>query len=854
MNKVQSLVLSTLFLAVTISGCKSASMKKSNESFELAEYAKASDMYKQVYKNNKTTKEDKQKSAFRAAEGYRLNHDPDNAEKWYSTAIRRGVKDPIVTFRMGEAQMRQGKYTEALQNFQDYKKQVPEDKRTDVYIKGCEMALKDQNRKSRVTIDLFKEASDSKVDDFSPMWADRKHNAIMFTSDREEGENKRAYNWTGRMHTDVWVVNKEGKRGRVRWTPPVLVEGLNSDYNDGVVTFDRRFSTMYYTQCNGPEGKEKTCKIYEARRRGGEWDVNPEPLPFCSDSFNCGHPALSPDGSKLYFASDMLGGYGNPDEDVEKTKDLYVVNFVRRGRTWSDPVNLGPTINTRGNEAFPYIHDDGTLFFSSDGHPGFGGLDLFSTTGSGQEWEKPENLLGPFNSYHDDFGIIMEPDKMSGYFTSNRNRGDDDIYSFSVEPMYFALSGQVTNCDNGEAIANALVIISNDLDSSKIRLYTDSKGYYQTDLGENVNYEVFAQKRDEYFYDSKPKYVSTVGLEQSTSFVKDFCLKNQCNDIFVLPIYYGLDSANLRGESRKVLDDLILTLSKYPKMKVELGSHTDCRSSFEYNRALSQRRADSAVAYIIENGINPFRLEARGYGESQLVNQCECEGGKVVPCSEDEHQLNRRTTVKVVNCNFVFDTESVNAINRNDSALEGKGSIYSPFLLTKQKEWLAANKGNIDSLLAVRAAEEKRIQEEMERRKLLEKYDILPLSKSRDGYYVNATLGRKRLKLIYDDETYKTQLTQNDVEALLRSKELSLEDFSQGKDKIKLSDGTKLTSKNFKIKELKVGEMVLKDVSCRMVDNKRPAVLGVSVFNKYLSATLDGDRLLLEKEVTEPEE
>lgn len=842
------LVLSLSLVGLVYAGCKTASLKKSNESFSLAEYAKASDMYKQVYKNNKTTKEEKQKAAFQAAEGYRLNHDPDNAEKWYSTAQRRGVKDPILLFRMGESQMKQGKYTEAMENFRNYKKQVPEDTRVDVLLKGCEMALEDKNRKTRVNIEFFKPANESKVDDFSPMWADRKHSILMYTSDREEGANKKTYNWTGRMHTDVWVMEKKGKKGKEKWMPPTLVEGLNSDFNDGVVTFDGRYSTMYFTQCNGKDGKEKTCKIYEARKKGGAWDVNPQPLPFSSDSFNCGHPSLTSDGSKLYFTSDMPGGYGIPGEDVEKTKDLYVVNFVRRGRTWSDPVNLGPTINTRGNEVFPYIHEDGTLYFSSDGHPGFGGLDIFSTTGSGQEWETPKNLLGPFNSHHDDFGIIIEDDKMSGYFSSNRLKGDDDIYYFFIEPMFFRLTGQVTNCDNGTALANSLVIISNDKDSSKIRLYTDSKGYYQTDLKEGTNYEIFAQKRDEYFYDSKPKYVSTVGLEQSTNFVKDFCLKNQCNDIFVLPIYYGLDSSNLRSESRRVLDDLIATLKKYPKMKVELGSHTDCRSSFEYNRALSQRRADSAVAYIIENGVNPFRLEARGYGESQLVNQCECEGAKVVPCKEDEHQLNRRTTVKVVNCNFVFDTEAMNAINRNDSALSGQGSVFSPFLLQKQKEYLSQNKGNIDSLIKVREEEERRKQAEKELQELLAKYDVLPISKSRDGYFVNATIGKKRLKMIYDDETSKTQLTQKDVEALIQAKALSIADFETGKEKLKLSDDTKLTSRNFTIKELQIGDMTFKNVKCRMVDDKKPVILGTSLFSKYLSVTIKDDKLLLEKE------
>ena len=197
-----------------------------------------------------------------------------------------------------------------------------------------------------------------------------------------------------------------------------------------------------------------------------------------------------------------------------------------------------------------------------------------------------------------------------------------------------------------------------------------------------------------------------MGVENSLDcqHIKDFCMKNTCNDVFVLPIYYDLAEDFIRDDAKPILDDLIKTLQKYPKMAVELGSHTDCRADYDYNLDLSQRRANSAIKYIIEKGkINPFRLEARGYGESQLVNNCACEDNLKSNCSEDEHQKNRRTTVKVVNCNFDVLSIGVDYVQRNDAALNGKGSIYSPYLLDQQRQFLTATKGDIDSFLRVQA-------------------------------------------------------------------------------------------------------------------------------------------------------
>ncbi|MGB1038607.1 MAG: OmpA family protein, partial [Bacteroidia bacterium] len=838
---------------------------KANEAMLKKQYAVSADMYDELSSDSELPKEDRQLAAFRGAESYRFNHKPKNAIKLYVKAEKYGSVDPIVKYRIGQMQKQLGNYEDAIKYFKAYQKEAPEDERTEAMIVGCESALTWKEANTRYTVEPFKPANDKKADDFSPMWADRKNKTIMFTSDREEGFDKGDYDRTLRKHSDVWVVKLKGSRGKVKWGAAELVEGLNTKYNDGSVAFNSRKSKMYVTQCNGTSGKEPKCKIYEARKSGKGWQMNPEPLSFCSGNkngvdnsrWNYGHPTLADKDKTMYFASDRPGGYGDTSS-LEKTKDIWMVTFVRRGRTWSDPINLGPSINTEDNEMFPYVHKDGSLYFSSDGHPGIGGLDILTSTKDGDgptDWAIPTNMKSPINSQGDDFGIILTPTKEEGYFTSNRNKSQDDIYHFTMEPIECKLKGQVTDCDSGTAISDAYVLISNNVDSSKIRLRTDSKGYYETEIGINREYTIEVSKRSAYYYDAKPQYVSTMGVENSVDcqHIKDFCMKNTCNDVFVLPIYYDLDKAFIREDAKSILDDLVKTLKKYPRMAVELGSHTDCRATYEYNRALSQRRADSAIKYIIDQGkINPFRLEARGYGESQLVNHCECEGATRVDCSEEEHQKNRRTTVKVVNCNFDVLSIGVDYAQRNDEALNGKGSIYSPYLLEKQREFLIGTKGDIDSFMRARALEDSLLLEKKAQDELMAKYDFVPLTKGRgDDYTLYGYIGRKKIKFIYNGDSRRTLIPQTLVEQLIKSGKLKADDFRDSGDKIKLSDGTKIFGTSFTLKELKINDKIYKKVKCKMVTTKK-TVLGYSIFDKeYVDFEIKEGKVWLLKDTDE---
>jgi len=840
------LALWAFAISLILTGCK-ASLSEANKNYDLHQYAVAADMYEQVIKDPELTKEQKQDIAFKAGEAYRHNHNSKRALKMYAKAIKYGRKDALAVIREAEMYMEQGIYTEALTKLKAYKKANPGDPVVDKRIAGCELALKCGDKKTRYIIENFKIANKSKVDDMVPRYADRKHKTIMFTSDREDGASNKQFKWTGRRYGDFWQVELKGRRGKLKWSTPVFVEGF-TEFFDGAATFDARYSTMYFTQCNGLEGKDTTCKIYQAKKRGNAWEVNPEPLPFCGDTYDCGHPALSPDGTKLYFVSDMEGSYQDEGKEPrERTSDLYVVNYVRRGKTWGEPINLGPTINTTGDEKFPYVHEDGTLYFSSDGHVTLGGMDIMHTTQlseSPTDWEDPINMGCPVNSKGDDFGIMLDKDKEHGFFSSDRSRGDDDIYEFTMTPIILLLSGTVTDCDNTLPLEKVLVEISNDQDSTKIKLYTDTRGFYETPLKLGVNYEIRVSKREDYFYDAKPKTVSTVGLDQSASYIKDFCLKNQCNDVFVLPIYYGLDSAFLRSESRRVLDGLISTLKQYPKMSVELGSHTDCRASFEYNRELSQRRADSAVAYILKSGINPFRLEARGYGESQLTNHCACEGTEVVPCTEEEHQENRRTTVKVVNCKYVFKWSNPEVQDTNRIAM-GDSVIYSKVIIQARKDYIKNHGSEYEKVAKKIESDRKEAEDKAEKLRLAE----IGRAQNRDKFYLTGSVGRKRLKLLYDPDGSRVEIPQNTVELLLKAGTLSVSDFSDGNKKIKLKDGTKLTSTSFKIKELKLDGVTLTRVRCKMVDIGKPTKIGEGLFlRKYINAEIKDGKLYLTKD------
>jgi peptidoglycan-associated lipoprotein len=638
-------------------GCSpKGSISAAREAFDKKEYYVSADNYRKVYSSgSKLSKDEKIESAFKTAECYWLMNDMKDAEGWYKKALKLDPKNEEAQLKLAKCLKANAKFEEAITEFKNYQKLNPSDTKTEKLIKGCEYALKWKNEKTRYNVENVKSLN-TRWEDFGATWF--KKDQMYFTSDREKGVSNSMYGWTGNNYTDLYTTTIKVDRknpNNISYSLPTLVDKdkINGKFNDGDNCFDSKFQTIYFTKCNYPPAGQKEgkrCRLFTASLTGQEWSV-PEPLPFSADSFSCGHPTLSKDGQTLYFASDMPGGYGG--------KDLYSVTFSKRGKAWGDPVNLGATVNTEGDEMFPFIHEDGTLYFSSNGHVTLGGLDIFYTKGEGTDWSDPINMKSPINSPGDDFSIIVSKDKESGYLSSNREggKGQDDIYRFYMNPLIFNLSGVVRNQKTRELMKNAVVTITSSNDTGKFVFKTDESGSYKMRLKAKTDYELFAAKQ--YFYDSKLAFQSTKPYDQSTDLVQDFELIpfNFDSVIKLEGIYYGLDSADLRPESRLILDTLVMTMNRYPNLRIELGSHTDCRNDSLYNIKLSQRRADSAVHYLISKGIDSLRIVAKGYGENMLaVPKCTCEGpnrvAEAARCTEAEHQLNRRTTVKFLDLNY----------------------------------------------------------------------------------------------------------------------------------------------------------------------------------------------------------
>ncbi|MBC7425938.1 MAG: OmpA family protein [Bacteroidia bacterium] len=645
-------------------------------------YKDAADYYTKAQTDKGITPEQKKRAMENAAEAHRMDNNYEAAAKAYDKILKKDPKNTDALFYSGVMNMKlitssnPDAEKNARESFRKYLEEIPNDPTVLAKIAGMDSMQSWKNQPSRFQVTNLK-AANTKYNEFSPMVLGKKDEELYFTSDRDGGVTKKPYGWTGNFYTDVWSMKKKVAKGRaskdtkkeIAWENPVLTLGtINSKFNDGVTTFDRKFGTVYYTQCNGEDGKGKYCKIFEATKKGLEWgDI--KMLEFCSDSFNYSHPALNEDGTKMYFTSDREGGEGG--------YDLWVSNYVKRGKTWGDPVNLGPVINTNKDEEFPYwnTHDQ-SLYFSSNGHIGLGSFDIFKSEGGGDEWSAPENLRAPLNSGGDDFGITFDLNNpVHGYFTSNRDIGkkiNDDIYEFNITPLVIRLKGIVTDCNKKVPLKNSLITITNDKDTNKIVIFTNERGEYDTALKEKRNYEISCTNRELYYFDAQSKQQSTVGVKFSTTFIKDFCLESQIIEK-PYPIYYDLNKAIIRPDAAKILDEEILPLLiKYPKLRVELGSHTDCRSSYEYNIDLSQRRADSAVNYLVKRGIDPRRIVAKGYGESQLVNDCACEGAVKSNCSEAVHQENRRTVIKTLDVNFdpsVKFIESTDPNNKNEKPI-----------------------------------------------------------------------------------------------------------------------------------------------------------------------------------------
>jgi len=608
-------ILLTVIIIAGIVFTKSYAQKNwtqdADNSFKFYKYYEAVGLYKKAYTKVKKNKAEKARILFQIAECYRLSNDTKQAETWYKKVIGVKYPDPNATLYYANMLKANEKYDEAIIQYNAYKELVPSDTRGANGAESCALAQQWKDNPTRCEVENVKQIN-SKDMDYAATFNDKKYKSLIFVSSREGSVGKDYDGWTGQSFSDLFLTALD-KKGT--WSTPVSVgENINTAFNEGAACENDKYNELYFTRCGVEKKKQLGCQIYVAKKKGTSWDV-PEIVPlFADSSISVGHPSLSADELTMYFSADSAkGGYGG--------RDIWMVTRTKKNKPWDKPVNLGPNVNTSGDEMYPYIREDGTLYFASDGWPGMGGLDIFKVEKVGDSWGKPVNLKYPMNSSGDDFAIIFEGKTDRGYFSSNRKggKGSDDIFSFFIPPLIFSLQGKIYNDSSKtkekEVIKGAVVTLIGS-DGTIVTDTTKSDGLYKFDKAKflgNTSYELKVESQN--YFGAKGKE-STVGLERSKDFVHDFSLVPIPKKPIVLPeILYPFNQWTLLPEYQDSLNGLIQIMQENPRIVVELGSHTDSRGGLEYNDSLSYKRAKSVVDYIISKGIAGDRLVPYGYGK-----------------------------------------------------------------------------------------------------------------------------------------------------------------------------------------------------------------------------------------------
>jgi peptidoglycan-associated lipoprotein len=656
MKRLLLLILMLMILASQQSSAQKRKADKAYSSFTAGEYFDAIDLFKDAYsKTKKADKNSRTELVFMIAECYRLINDPKNSETWYKLAVKSSYSKPDAQYWYAESLKKNGKYPLAIDEFKKYKQIAPSDARADQEIRACELAVEWLRSPEAYKVEEIKDLN-SKESDFSPAYARDDYGMIYFTSSRDEATGSKTHGATGQNYTDIFESRVDKKS---KWSTPVPVEVINSEFEDGTPSFSSDYKELYFTRCESGKREKKGCVIMYTKRSGDKWGT-PKNVGILPDSLVAAHPSISKDGLTLYFVSDLAGGSGK--------KDIWKVTRIRTGDAWSKPVNLGPDINTPGDELFPFIREDGILYFASDGHIGMGGLDIFKATPQPDGSWLVQNMKPPINSFADDFGIAFEDSKEKGIFSSTRKgKGNDELYSFELPPLRFSVTGLVKDEKTGMPINTSLVqLIASD--ASNLQAQTGTAGDFKFALKADVDYIFLASKRG--YLNGKEKE-TTKGQDKSREFMVTILLTPIDKPIELPNILYDFGKWDLRPESMVSLDKLVETLLDNPNITIELMSHTDSRDTEEYNLTLSQKRAQVVVDYLINKGIERERLTAKGYGEStpkvvdaviaaqnpflkegstlndQLINSLANDEQK-----EIAHQINRRTEFKVLRTDY----------------------------------------------------------------------------------------------------------------------------------------------------------------------------------------------------------
>ena len=671
MKKIIIILLSVLCLSLDaeLYAQRRNPAKNADLAFGRKQYTEAVDLYKKAYKRSKRNKAERARISFQMAECYRLIGLSKRAEPYYRRVLNTDFPNthPEAYLYAAETFKTNEKFNDAIQQYENYIKAVPDDPRGRLGLESTNLIQEWMDNPSRYEVTEMKKIN-SRYSDFGAIWTNTNYNEIIFTSSRAGATGGEKEGITGQDFTDFWT-SKQDRKGD--WSTPELAdegENINTDDSDGVGFMNSSYTKLYFTRCQAGEHRKNGCQIMVASKSGGAFSqAHPVEIATIDTLDIVGHPTLSEDELVLYFSAERKGGFGG--------KDLWVSTRKSTSEAFGRPFNLGENINTAGDEVFPFLRNDTSLYFSSNGHGGMGGLDIFvSTIDTAGNWGEPVNLKYPMNSTSDDFAIVFHPTQEKGFMSSNRGntRGTDNIYYFEEPSIQFTFSGTVKDESTMQLVSNATVRFVGS-DGSVMSTRTNDKGYFnfsESQVNKNTTYEITIDK-DNYFTLSATE--TTVGLEFSKDFVKEYTLQPIPEEPIMLPdILYDLGKWDLKPQFEDSLQGLIETLQVNPTITIELASHTDSRASEESNDILSQKRAQSVVDYLIIRGIDPLRLTAKGYGErvprtiqkDMTVRGYTFKAGTQLTedfinklpnndVREAAHQMNRRTEFRILSKDYV---------------------------------------------------------------------------------------------------------------------------------------------------------------------------------------------------------
>jgi peptidoglycan-associated lipoprotein len=643
-------------------------LNKADRLFEEGGYAKAAGIYKKVAGSKKVPAARIEPAYFNYTECYRRTGKPRDAEMAYNTFFRRHkvADNPELYLRYGQVLMSNEKYEQALVQFEHYRQERPDDPQADVALASLEWVKNYPDDSLTYAVEPVS-AFNQTANDFAPAFGADDYETLLFTSTRKtDNTGKKTYDVTGTLYSDIYFT-RLARNGR--WDKPRnLGKEINTKFDDGAAVFNSSYTTLFFTRCVKVRREKSGCQIYTAQRTGDEWS-EPENLKLVPDSLTAAHPSLSDDDLTLYFVSDLPGGAGK--------MDIWKVTRNGPSDDWGEPINAGAQINTQGNEMYPFAHANGTLYFASDGHPGFGGLDIFRALPDSLAGWTIENAGRPLNSSADDFAIIFERDNERGYFTSRRTergktRGGDDIFRFArdVKPVEYFFEGVAKNGRTGGVLGNVDIRLVGS-NGAILRKRTEADGVVRFRVNAGLDYIAIASLQG--FLNGKLRF-SSREWENGHTYRDTFNLTSTDRPIEIPNIFFDFGKATLSDASRTSLDSLVTIMKDNERIIVELRAHTDNRGSDAVNMDLSQRRAQAVVDYLIQNGIDEGRLEAVGFGESDpktvdepLVRQHpflrtgQKLDEKFILSLRDEsqqeicHALNRRTEMQVIRNDYVAE-------------------------------------------------------------------------------------------------------------------------------------------------------------------------------------------------------